>query len=108
MASMCLAVFTLLFFLGVDARCRSNIFFGCARFYEHGQCRGRSLPVSRGESTASIRSGWNDRASSVVVANKCKLTVYEHGNFRVSTFNLLNSVHKYYKNTNFILLCNVF
>ena len=95
MASVCMAVLTLVFFLGVDARCRSSLFLGCARFYEHDQCRGRSLPVSRGESTASMPSGWNDRASSVVVANKCKLTVYEHGDFGVSKFSLI-SKHKYY------------
>ena len=83
MKSFCVAYFILLCMWGVDARCPSTT-WGCARFYEHSQCRGRSLHVSAGANTASPPSGWNDRASSVVVAKNCKLAVYEHGNFRVS------------------------
>ena len=72
------------------ARCPSLTNFSasnrCARFYEHSSCRGRFLQVNKGEEAGTLPPGWDNRASSVLVARGCRLIIYLHTNFRVSLY----------------------
>ena len=75
------------------ARCPSLTQFSasnrCARFYEHSSCRGRFLQVNKGEEAGTLPPGWDNRASSVVVARGCRLRVYINSNFGVCIFSLI-------------------
>ena len=75
------------------ARCPSLTQFSasnrCARFYGHSSCRGRFLQVNKGEEAGTLPPGWDNRASSVVVARGCRLRVYINSNFGVCIFSLI-------------------
>jgi hypothetical protein len=62
-----------------DVRQTDNI------FYEHINGGGSSFPLRTGSSIASISHIWNDQISSVSVAPRTLVLLFEHPNFRGST-----------------------
>ncbi|XP_062391795.1 syncollin-like [Sardina pilchardus] len=55
----------------------------CARFFEYSDlvysdsCKGQSMDVYPGEDVPNMPLAWNNRVSSLVVASRCSLTVWD-------------------------------
>ena len=53
----------------------------CAIVYQHEHCNGARRVIMKGNGHRRSIGAWNDQVSSIWVADRCKLQVFEHHNY---------------------------
>jgi hypothetical protein len=63
----------------------------CAILYEHDNFRGKNLAIAPGQ-YEHVHGFWEDRVSSISVADGCQITVYRHSYYRGDAVTLTSSM----------------